>query len=273
MVKGLPIFNKQNSPCESCILGKHKRTSFPQSSTQAKQHLELVHTDLCGPMQIESIGGSFYFLTFIDDFSRKIWIYFLRHKFKTFAKFNEFKEEAEKPSGKYIKVLRSDGGGEYNANEFANFYKSQGIIMQCTSRYTPQQNGVAERKNQTIMNMARSLLKEKCLSNIFWDEAVACSPCFLNRSPTTSLNMKVPREACSATKLNVSHLRTFGCIAYAHIPFELRKKLDDKSEKCIFTGYSETSKAYKLYNPISKKLILSRDVKFMENQLWNESGN
>jgi hypothetical protein len=145
--------------------------------------------------------------------------------------------------------------------------------MQSTSRYTPQQNGVAERKNQTIMNMARSLLKEKCLSNAFWVEAVACSPCLLNRSPTTSLNMKVPQEECSGTKLNVSHPRTFGCIAYAHIPSELRKKLDDKSEKCIFTGYSETSKAYRLYNPISKKLILSRDVKFLENQLLNESGN
>jgi transposase InsO family protein len=273
MVKGLPIFKEKIPPCESCILGKHKRTSFPQSSTQAKQHLELVHTDLCGPMQTESIGGSFYFLTFIDDFSRKIWIYFLRHKSETFAKFKEFKAEAEKQSGKYIKSLRSDGGGEYNSNEFANFCKSQGIIMQTTTRYTPQQNGVAERKNQTIMNMARSLLKEKSLSNTFWAEAVACSAYLLNRSPTTKLKMKVPQEAWSGTKLNVAHLRTFRCIAYAHIPSELRKKLDDRSEKCIFTGYSETSKAYRLYNPISKKLILSRDVKFLENQFWNESEN
>jgi transposase InsO family protein len=115
MVKGLPIFKEKNPPCESCILGKHKRTSFPQSSTQAKQHLELVHTDLCGPMQTKSIGGRFYFLTFIDDFSRKIWIYFLRHKSETFAKFKEFKDEAEKQSGKYVKVLRSDGGGEYSS--------------------------------------------------------------------------------------------------------------------------------------------------------------
>jgi hypothetical protein len=85
--------------------------------------------------------------------------------------------------------------------------------------------------------------------------------------------MKVPQEAWSGTKLNVAYLRTFGCIAYTHIPSELRKKLDDRSEKCIFTRYSETSKAYRLYNPISKKLILSRDVKFLENQLWNESEN
>jgi hypothetical protein len=143
--------------------------------------------------------------------------------------------------------------------------------MQTTARYTPQQNGVAERKNQTIMNMARTLLKEKSLSNRFWAEAVACSVYLLNRSPTTKLKLKVPQEAWSGTKLNVVHLRTFGCIAYAHRPFVLRKKIDDKSEKCIFTRYSETSKAYRIYNPITKKLILSRDVKFMENQLWNDS--
>jgi hypothetical protein len=116
--------------------------------------------------------------------------------------------------------------------------------MQITTRYTPQQNGVAERKNQTIMNMARTLIKEKSLSNIFWVEAVACSVYLLNRSPTTRLKMKVPQEAWSGTKLNVVHLRTFGCIAYAHIPSELRKKLDERSEKCIFTGYSKTSKVY-----------------------------
>jgi hypothetical protein len=132
---------------------------------------------------------------------------------------------------------------------------------------------VVEWKNQTIMNMARTLLKEKSLSNIFWAEAVACSVYLLNRSPTTSLKMKVPQEAWSGTKLNVAYLRTFGCITYTHIPSELRKKLDDRSDKCIFTGYSETFKAYRLYNTISKKLILSRDVNFLENQSWNESEN
>jgi hypothetical protein len=96
MVKGLPIFKEQIPPCESCILRKNKRTSFPQSSNQAKQHLELFHSDLCGPMKTESIGGSFYFLTFIDDFSREIEIYFLRHKSETFVKVKEFKVEAEK---------------------------------------------------------------------------------------------------------------------------------------------------------------------------------
>jgi hypothetical protein len=123
---------------------------------------------------------------------------------------------------------------------------------------------VVERKNQTIMNMARIFLTENCLSNLFWVEAVACSVYLLNRSPTTSVKMKVPQETWSGTKLNVAHLRTFGCIAFTHMPSELRKKLDDRSEKCIFVGYSETSKAYRLYNLISEKLMLSRDVKFLE---------
>jgi hypothetical protein len=96
MFKGLPIFKGKNPPCESCILGKHKRTRFPQSSTHAKQHLELVHIDQCVPMKIKSIGSRFYFLTFIDNVSRKIWIYFLIHKSETFAKFKELKTEAKK---------------------------------------------------------------------------------------------------------------------------------------------------------------------------------
>jgi hypothetical protein len=123
------------------------------------------------------------------------------------------------------------------------------------------------------MNMARTLLREKHSSNTFWVEAIAYSVYLLNRSPTTSLKMKVPQEAWSGTKLNVAHLRTFGCIAYAHMPSELRKKLDDISDKCIFIGYSETSKAYRIYNPITKKLILSRDVQFLENQFCNDSEN
>ena len=123
------------------------------------------------------------------------------------------------------------------------------------------------------MSMERSLLGEKSLSNLFWAEAIACSIYLLNRSPTTSVKMKVPQEAWSGTKLNVSHLRTFGCIAFAHTPSELRKKLDDQSEKYICVGYSETSRAYRPYNLISKKLILNKDVKSLENQFWRESEN
>jgi transposase InsO family protein len=195
MVKGFPIINEQKNSCESCILAKHQRDSFLDASYREKEHLELVHTDLCGPMQTQSIGGRFYFLTFIDDFSRKSWVYFLKHKSETFEKFREFKSMTEKQSGKYIKVLRSDRGGEYDSKEFTTYCRQHGIKRQFTTRYTPQQNGVAERKNQTIMNMARSMLKAKNLSNEYWGEAVACSVYILNLSPTNKCEKSSPSRS------------------------------------------------------------------------------
>ena len=115
MVKDFPTPFEQLSPCASCVLGKHKLDSFSEASHRAKDKLELVHTYLYGPMPIQSLGGSIYFLTFIDDFSRKIWIYFIKNKSKTFVKFKEFKDEAKKKSGKFVKILRSDGRGEYDS--------------------------------------------------------------------------------------------------------------------------------------------------------------
>jgi transposase InsO family protein len=172
-------------------------------------------------MQTQSIGESFYFLTFIDDFIRKIWIYFLKNKSEIFSRFKEFKAKEKKWSGKYVKVLRSDGGGEYNSKDFAYFCRKHGIIMQATTRYTPQQNGVAKRKNQTIMNMARSMLGANNFSNDCGVEVVPYSVYILNKSPTRSVTNKVPQETWSDTKLSVSHFIIFGCIAFAHIPLEI----------------------------------------------------
>ena len=116
------------------------------------------------------------------------------------------------------------------------------------------------------MNMAHSMLSHKKLSNEYWAEVVGCSVYLLNRSPTVIVQDKIPEEAWSGTKTNVAHLRIFGSIAFAHILDELRKKLDKKSERCIFTCYSEQHKAYKLYNPVTKKVVVSRDVKFIEDK-------
>ena len=135
-----------------------------------------------------------------------------------------------------------------------DFCKYYGIKRQFIARYTPQQNGVAERKNQTIMNIARSMMKEKHLSNEYWGDVVTCSICILNRSPTKSVKDRVPQQAWSGKCSSISHLRIFGCVAYAHVPEEMRRKLDDRSHKCIFVGYSEESKAYKLYNSIHQEV-------------------
>ena len=172
IVKGFPQILKPPSSCESCILAKQHRERFQVGgSYRARAPLELVHTDICGPMQTPSLGGSIYFLAFIDDFSRKTWTYFLKQKSEAFEKFKEFKRLVENQSGHYTKILRSDRGGEFSSNEFLELCKFHGIKKHFTTRYTPQQNGVAKRKNRTIMEMARSMLKAKNLSNECWAEA------------------------------------------------------------------------------------------------------
>lgn len=172
----------------------------------------------------------------------------------------------EKESWVSLNGLRTDRGGEFNSNEFTNFCAKHGIRRQLTVAYIPQQNGVAERKNRTIMNMVRCMLTEKKLPKTLWAEAVNWSVHVLNRSPTLAVSNTTPEEAWSKIKPSVSHFRIFGCTAYVHIPDNQRTKLDEKSFKCIFLGVSEESKAYRLFDPKSKKIIISRDVKFEEEE-------
>ena len=269
MVKGMPHIDHPDEVCESCVLSKHHRSSFAKEvNWRAKRPLDLVHTDVCGPITPMSTGQNRYFLTFIDDFSRKTWIYFLKRKSEVFNCFKDFKAIVEKQSGYMIRTVRSDQGGEYTANDFEAYCTQQGIRHQTTPDYTPQLNGVAERKNRTILDMARSLLKAKKLPKQYWAEAVSCAVYLLNRCPTRSLQGVIPEEAWSGHKPSVTHLRVFGCVAYAKILYARRRKLDDKSEKCIFVGYGERRMGYKLYNPITKKVIMSRDVIFEEDKSW-----
>jgi transposase InsO family protein len=162
MVHGLPQIDPVDGVCEDCQFGKQHRSSFPsESSWRAKKPLELIHSDLCGPMPVASFGGNLYFITFIDDFSRKVWVYFLKEKSEAFQAFKDFKAEVEKSVSLPIKSLRTDRGGEYLSNEFQKYCRDHGIKHQLTTRYTPQQNGVSERKNRTIMEMVRCMLKKK----------------------------------------------------------------------------------------------------------------
>eukprot|EP00253_Pinus_taeda_P033405 PITA_33405 len=188
MVKGLPLIEKPDSRCEGYILGKQHRETFPaRKLVRAKAPLEIVHLDLCGPMSTLSFGGSHYVLTFIDDYTRKTWVFLLKQKSEVFECFRQYEALVEKQSGHYIKVLRTDRGGEYISNDFLRFCREHGIHKQFTTRYTLQQNGVAERNNRTIMEMARSMLKAKHLPNDYWVEAVAYATYILNRCPTKSV--------------------------------------------------------------------------------------
>nr|CAN76821.1 hypothetical protein VITISV_017285 [Vitis vinifera] len=273
MVTGLPQISIPSQVCEECVVGKQHRSQFPQGkSRRAKNVLELVHSDICGLINPTSNGGKKYLIIFIDDYSRKTWVSFLQEKSEAFSAFKSFKARVEKETGRSIKILRTDRGGEYCSNEFEHFCDDQGIRRELTAAYTPQQNGVSERKNRTILNMVRSLLARGKIPKSFWPEAINWSIHVLNKSLTFSVQNMTPEEAWSGRKPVVNHFKIFGCIAYAHVPNEKRKKLDDKGEKCVFLGVSKASKAYKLFNLLTKKIVTTRDVIFDEESTWNWNG-
>jgi transposase InsO family protein len=251
--------------CKGCMQGKQQRQAFPKcSASHAKHVLELVHTDICGPMRTASLGGSRYFMTFIDDKSRKVFVYFLKSRGEALAKFQDFQHMAEKATGRHIKVLRSDNGGEYVSKAFALYLQQQGIRHQTTAPYSPEQNGVAERANRTLMEAARSMLHARAMDHKFWGEAVATAAYLRNRSSTKAVPDMTPEEAWSGSRPSISHLKVFGCRVYVHVPKEKRSKLDAKTRECIMVGYCEDSKAYRLYCPFSGRLVKSRDVVFDE---------
>jgi transposase InsO family protein len=162
MVCGLPQIDLANHVNEGCVLGKQSRLFFPSgTSWRAKAPLQL-HTDICGPLDpISFFGGNKYFITFIDDFSRKSWVYFLKEKSSALVVFKNFKALAEAKSNCKLVAVRSDRGGEYTSNAFQEFCRKNGIRHQLIVAYSPQQNGIAERKNRTILDMTRSKLKER----------------------------------------------------------------------------------------------------------------
>ena len=256
--------------CETCIGGKHHRTKFDSSQTQSKELLELVHSDVCGKISEKSIGGAQYFLTFTDDKSRYSWVYMLHTKDQVFNRFREWKALVERTTRKKVKTLRTDNGGEYTSNEFESYLKNEGIRHELTIPKTPEQNGVAERLNRTLVETSRSMLIDSKLPKKFWAEAVSTAVYLKNRSPSKPLQDKTPYEAWHGHKPSVRHLRVFGCDAYAHIPQDERSKFDSKARKCILLGYGQATKGYRLYDTERRKVIHSRDVRFNESVTNND---
>lgn len=222
MVVGLPSFEVNREVCGACKRGKQARDAFPKESlTKTKEKLEIVHTDVCGPMQTMSLNGSRYFLLFVDDYTHMSWIYFLKHKSEVFVIFKKYKALVETQSGSKIKMLRSDGGGEFTSSEFSEFCHQQGIERQITAPYTPQQNGVAERKNRSLVEMARTMIVDQGLPHKFWAEAVYTSVYLQNRLPTKAIEDDItPIEKWSDHKPAIDHLKIFGSLCFVHVPKE-----------------------------------------------------
>lgn len=252
-----------NQQCEICCEAKQTRLPFPSQGSRAESTLEIVHSDVCGPMETKSVGGSRYFLSFIDDYTRMCFVYFIKSKDEVFETFKNFKNMVEKQQSKPIKILRSDNGKEYDNKEFERFLRNCGIIHQRSNSYTPEQNGMAERFNRTIVERAKCLLFDQGLEKHFWAEAVNTAVYLKNLSVASGVP-KTPYELWKNKKPNVSHLKIFGSPAMVHIPKQKRLKWDKKAVKHILVGYCETTKGYRLYNPNTRKIVISRDVTVLE---------
>ncbi|GJR06057.1 retrotransposon protein, putative, ty1-copia subclass [Tanacetum coccineum] len=199
--------------CESCISGKMTKKPFNNNIERATDLLGLIHTDVCGPFRHVSRKGASYFLTFTDDFSRYGYVYLLKHKHEVFETFKVFKSEVELQLGKKIKALRSDRGGEYLSQEFKEYLGKNGIVQHVTSPYTPQQNGVSERRNRTLLYMVRSMFNLTTLPLSFYDYALESAVRILNMVPTKKVD-KTPYEIWHGKALNLSYLKVWGCEAY-----------------------------------------------------------
>ncbi|KAL8112462.1 hypothetical protein AgCh_019968 [Apium graveolens] len=270
MVVGMPKINPQSEVCNGCLMSKQAKKPFPgQVIYSAKEALEIIHGDLCGPITPPTVTGNRYFLLCVDDYTRVMWVYFLKSKDEAFEAFKRFRAKVEKGTKAKIKTFRTDRGGEFTSKSFNAYYEEAGITRQLTAPYSPQQNGVVERRNRTVVEMARSFLKEKSLPAIFWAEAVRYSVYILNRLPTRALSRVTPYEAWTGRKPDMGHIRIFGCLAHMKLPANQVTKLSNRSKMVIKLGKEPGSKAYRVYDPENGTVHVSRDVIFEEKKGWS----
>nr|GEX60055.1 ribonuclease H-like domain, reverse transcriptase, RNA-dependent DNA polymerase [Tanacetum cinerariifolium] len=196
-------------------------------------------------------------------------VYFLTTKDQAFDTFKEYKNRIENELRTTLKMFRTDRGGEFTSSEFTQYCKENSIARQLTAPYSPQQNGVVERRNRKIMSTTRCMMKETNMPQNFWAEAVRHAIYILNSVPTKALEDIIPYEAIKRRKPNLENLRVFGCIAYAKVPLQHLTKLDDRSTKMVYLGNEQGSKAYRLFDPTTQRVCVSRDVKFKKDEAWD----
>ncbi|GJT48317.1 zinc finger, CCHC-type containing protein [Tanacetum coccineum] len=272
LVHGVPAIKHTTQICDVCLVGKQSRAPFPKKAKgRSTSPLDLIYGDLCGPITPPTPSGKRYIFLLVDDYSRYMWVYFLSTKDQAFDTFKEFKKTIENELRTTLKMFRTDRGGEFNSNEFTQYCKENGIARQLTAPYSPQQNGVVERRNRTIMSTTRCMMKATEMPQDFWAEAVRHAIYILNSVPTKALEDITPYEAIKGKKPNLKDLRVFGCIAYAKVPSQHLTKLDDRSIRMVYLGNEHGSKAYRLFDPTTQRICVSRDVKFKENEKWDWS--
>jgi hypothetical protein len=273
MVTGIPELQEEyEGICRGCTLGKNTKGPYPSSDSRSRGIFDLVQSDVCGPMTLSYLVGLLYYVIFIDDFSRKTWIYFINTKDEVFSRFQELKARVENLIGNKIKVLRTDNGGEYTSKEFNDFYRKEGIKRELIVPYNPHQNGVEKRNKNSIVEAVNGMIHDQNLPLFLWKEASNETVYIQNKIPHRILEDKTPEDAFRGLKPKVNHLRIFGCPLYIHVPKEKTVKLELSGKEGNFVGYSETSKAYIIYILGQHQIKVNHDVTFNEEISFKRSG-
>ncbi|XP_062090707.1 retrovirus-related Pol polyprotein from transposon TNT 1-94 isoform X3 [Humulus lupulus] len=263
-----PQYSKVSSlDCESCQFAKHHRVSLsPRVNKRASVPFELVHSDVWGPSPILSKPGFRYFVTFVDDYSRVTWLYLMKNRSELFPIFCAFCAKIQNQFNVHVRTLRSDNAKEYTSAQFQSYMISNGMLHETSCVDTAPQNGVAERKNRHLLETARALLFQMKVPKPFWADAVSTACFLINRMPSSVLNGEIPFKILFPVKslFPVAH-RVFGSVCFARDVRPHVTKLDPKSLKCVFLGYSRLQKGYRCYCPDLNKYLVSIDVTFVEN--------
>ena len=275
---------------ETVNLVSHKKGQTSKSKSDPKDKGEGVNVPIkktgdkklpiCFFCKKKCLNGQRYFITFIDDFTRYMYLYLLNDKSEALDAFKVYKAEVEKQSGLSIKIVRSDRGGEYygrftdqgqRPGPFAKFLEENGIVAQYTTPGTPQQNGVAERRNRTLMDMVRSMTSVSNLPPNMWSEALKTAVYILNRVPSKSVP-KTPFELWNGWKPSLNHVHIWGCQVEVRVYNPHERKLDPRTVSGFFIGYAEKSKGYRFYCPShTHKVVEARNARFLEDYNTNES--
>ncbi|GBN01231.1 Retrovirus-related Pol polyprotein from transposon TNT 1-94, partial [Araneus ventricosus] len=268
-VKGLEKVNIKinNESCIACNVGK--ATSLKKNYVYkrvTKSVLDKVHMDLWGPAPVNSLGGSKYFLSIIDDFSRKIDVFTLKSKSEVFSIFKEYLSRVQRELGRKLKSVRTDNGLEFCHKDFEIFLRNLGIKIERTSFYTPELNGIAERFNRSSMEAVRTMLQDSGLQPRFWAEALHAYVHTKNRCSHKLTEGKTPMEIWSGHKPSIRHCRTFGSLAYVYVPTVNRNKLQPKAKIGILVGYAVNRRGYRVWLPKERKVVESIHVKIDETK-------
>ena len=253
--------NNSGVICDACQMAKSHQLSYPKSNSVSSKPFELVFTDVWGPAPT-SVGRHSYYISFIDDFSKFTWIYLLRFKSEVFQCFRDFQNMVERQFSHKILAVQSDWGGEYQS--LNAFFKRLGIAHHVSCPHAHQQNGSAERKHRHIVEVGLSLLAHASMPLKYWDQAFLTAVFIINRLPSKTIHNNTPHDLLLGSSPDYSFFRTFGCAVWPNLRPYNTKKLQFRSKRCVFLGYSNLHKGFKCLEPSTGRIYVSRDVVFDE---------